>query len=296
MILQGPAAFDVSSWFEIVSKDVLDYVEVLKLSVPALLYLVQNNLLYFALSHLRATPYKVTYNLKILTGAFFSAALLGQRLGTRKWFALSLLMVGVSVVQLNQSENPDASPDSAGDSPEEEAPDSQEFLGFLAVFAAALTSGFCGVYQQRILQRGGGNLWVRNAQMGVTSVVFGVGSVLVKDIDAVLDKGFFQGYCPLVWGVILLQSFGGLNVAFILRYADNILKGFAAAFSTMASCVLEIVFYGFKPTGAFLAGAVLINAAAYMYNTPGTKRAAKKEEAGVLAVGKQGKGDGDSSV
>eukprot|EP00613_Pedinella_sp_CCMP2098_P067409 CAMPEP_0171980792 /NCGR_PEP_ID=MMETSP0993-20121228/263393_1 /TAXON_ID=483369 /ORGANISM="non described non described, Strain CCMP2098" /LENGTH=88 /DNA_ID=CAMNT_0012633121 /DNA_START=65 /DNA_END=327 /DNA_ORIENTATION=+ len=28
MILQGPAAFDVSSWFEIVSKDVLDYVEV----------------------------------------------------------------------------------------------------------------------------------------------------------------------------------------------------------------------------------------------------------------------------
>lgn len=77
-----------------------------------------------------------------------------------------------------------------------------------------------------------------------------------------------------MWGVILLQSFGGLNVAFILRYADNILKGFAAAFSTMASCVLEIVFYGFKPTGAFLAGAILINAAAYMYNTPGAKRAA----------------------
>ena len=75
--------------------------------------------------------------------------------------------------------------------------------------------------------------------------------------------------CTQVWGVILLQSFGGLNVAFILRYADNILKGFAAAFSTVASCLLEVVFFGFQPSASFLCGAVLINTAAYMYNTPG---------------------------
>jgi UDP-sugar transporter A1/2/3 len=72
-----------------------------------------------------------------------------------------------------------------------------------------------------------------------------------------------------VWGVICLQSFGGLNVAFILRYADNILKGFAAAFSTVASCLLEVAFFGFQPSAPFLAGAVLINVAAYVYNTPG---------------------------
>jgi len=69
--------------------------------------------------------------------------------------------------------------------------------------------------------------------------------------------------------VIFLQSFGGLNVAFILRYADNILKGFASAFSTVASCLLEVAFFGFQPSGTFLAGAVLINVAAYTYNTPG---------------------------
>lgn len=69
--------------------------------------------------------------------------------------------------------------------------------------------------------------------------------------------------------MIFLQSFGGLNVAFILRYADNILKGFASAFSTVASCLLEVAFFGFQPSGTFLAGAVLINVAAYAYNTPG---------------------------
>jgi len=228
---------------------------------------VQNNLLYFALSHLRATPYKVTYNLKILTGAFFSVTMLKQRLGLRRWLALLALMAGVSVVQLTKHEATGGGKGAAGGVQEDPG---GQLLGFIAVFAAAVTSGFCGVYQQKILQRSGGNIWVRNAQMGLTSVVFGVGSVVLKDMDAVVNGGgFFQGYCPLVWCVILLQSFGGLNVAFILRYADNILKGFAAAFSTVASCVLEVLFFGFQPTGAFMTGAVLINVAAYLYNTPG---------------------------
>lgn len=65
MIFQGEAAFNISDWYRIVSKDVLNPYEMLKLSVPALLYLVQNNLLYFALSHLRATPYKVRDAIRI---------------------------------------------------------------------------------------------------------------------------------------------------------------------------------------------------------------------------------------
>jgi UDP-sugar transporter A1/2/3 len=158
----------------------------------------QNNLLYFALSHLRATPYKVTYNLKILTGAFFSATMLGQRLGARKWFSLCVLMAGVSIVQLTKHETPK---EDVGTDPlhVQDALEARgQLVGFVAVFAAAVTSGFCGVYQQRVLQDGGGNLWVRNAQMGLTSVVFGLGTVILKDMEAVAHDGFFQGYTPLV--------------------------------------------------------------------------------------------------
>jgi len=262
MIFRGVAGGSASTWLTVVKEQVFEPWGMLKLSVPACLYLLQNNLLYFALSHLRATPYKVTYNLKILTGAVFSVAMLGQRLGPKKWGSLVALMAGVSVVQLTKHETTAQASEAEVDG---------QFLGFLAVLGAAVTSGFCGVYQQRILQRSGGDIWVRNAQMGFTSVVFGMGTVLIKDIDVILDGGFFQGYCPLVWGVILLQSFGGLNVAFILRYADNILKGFAAAFSTVLSCFMEVLFFGFQPTGAFLAGAVLINVAAYLYNAPEAK-------------------------
>ena len=79
----------------------------------------------------------------------------------------------------------------------------------------------------------------------------------------------------MVWTVIIIQAVGGLNVAFILKYADNILKGFAAAFSTVASCVLEMAIMHFRPTATFLLGGALINVAAYCYNTPGRKDSSK---------------------
>jgi hypothetical protein len=138
MIFRGVAANDMHRWWHIVSKEVLEPWEMAKLSLPAILYLLQNNLLYFALSHLRATPYKVTYNLKILTGAFFSVTMLGQRLGPRKWGALGVLMMGVSIVQLMKHEN-------MGSKVAESNEPDRQFIGFCAVFAAAVTSGFCGV-------------------------------------------------------------------------------------------------------------------------------------------------------
>lgn len=69
-------------------------------------------------------------------------------------------------------------------------------------------------------------------------------------------KGYFYGFNSIVMIVILLQAVGGLVVAVVVKYADNIVKGFAASFSIITSCILTIMFFGFRPNETFLIGAV----------------------------------------
>ena len=42
--------------------------------------------------------------------------------------------------------------------------------------------------------------------------------------EIVFERGFFHGYDGLVATVVFLQAAGGLLVAAVVKYADNILK------------------------------------------------------------------------
>ncbi|KAG4029117.1 hypothetical protein MFRU_017g00540 [Monilinia fructicola] len=78
-----------------------------KLAIPATLYTLQNSLQYIAVSNLEAVHFQVLYQLKILTTAIFSVVLLGRTLSSKRWIALILLTIGVTVVQLPNG-NPSA--------------------------------------------------------------------------------------------------------------------------------------------------------------------------------------------
>lgn len=80
--------------------------------------------------------------------------------------------------------------------------------------------------------------------MGISSIILGfVGVFLSGDGPVVMEKGFFYGYTYVVVAVILLQAIGGLVVAVVVKYADNILKGFAASFSIVTSCKYPCISY-----------------------------------------------------
>ncbi|SPO30482.1 related to UDP-galactose transporter [Ustilago trichophora] len=71
-----------------------------KLSIPAFLYVLQNNLQYVAVSNLEPPVFICAYQMKILTTAFFSIVLLRKKIGLWQWLSLGLLAVGVAVVQI----------------------------------------------------------------------------------------------------------------------------------------------------------------------------------------------------
>lgn len=242
-------------------------VNLLILSVPAICYSVQNNLLYYALSHLDATTFQVGYQLKLLTTAVFSYFILNKRLSNMQWFSLIVLTVGVSLAQLSASKHANEH--------------SSTMLGFLAVLGAACLSGFSGVYFERVVRSSATSLWIRNIELCISSIIAAfLGVWLSGDIPQIRREGFFSGYNRIVIFVILLQSFGGLIVAVVVKYADNILKGFAASFSILTSCVLCYFYFDFVPNVMFLSGAALVNVSMYLYSLPSTQKRDTQENAG----------------
>ncbi|XP_017573256.1 solute carrier family 35 member A3a isoform X1 [Pygocentrus nattereri] len=233
-------------------------IETLKLAIPSGIYTLQNNLLYVALSNLDAATYQVTYQLKILTTALFSVSMLGRRLGLYQWLSLLILMAGVALVQW---------PTDSPGTPEKEQPaGGSPFVGLVAVLVACCSSGFAGVYFEKILKETKQSVWVRNIQLGMFGLVFGLFGMLLYDGERVREHGMFQGYNSITWAVVSLQALGGLVIAAVIKYADNILKGFATSLSIILSTLISYFWLqDFEPTSIFFLGAVLVIVATFLY-------------------------------
>ena len=251
-------------------RDVLESpLEVLKLCVPSLLYTIQNNLLYLALTNLDAATYQVLYQLKILTTAVFSAVLLKRQFSPLKWLSLVILTVGVAFVQTS------GSGDAHHAAAAEDKSANMRAAGLVAVLCATCTSGFAGIYFEKILKGSSTTLWARNIQMGLPSVIIAYITVYFQDSAQVAKMGFFSGYTPMVWTVVTVQACGGLIVAVVVKYADNVLKVFATSFSIIVSCIVSAVLFDFRPNLRFLVGTALVMASTVMYGRPEKKKRRK---------------------
>lgn len=114
-------------------------------------------------------------------------------------------------------------------------------------------------------------LQIRNIQLGGIGCLGALAAAFWKDGAAIQAAGFFQGYTPLVWSVVGQVGLGGLLVAMVVKYADNILKGFATSLSIIVSGLLSIYFIPalkFAPSPIWFAGTTLVLAATVLYSIP----------------------------
>ncbi|CAL8317180.1 unnamed protein product [Merluccius merluccius] len=230
--------------------------ELLKLSVPSVVYAVQNNMAFLALSNLDAAVYQVTYQLKIPCTALCMVLMLNRSLSRMQWFSVFMLCGGVILVQWKPVE--------ATKVQIEQNP----FVGFVAIAIAVICSGFAGVYFEKVLKSSDTSLWVRNIQMYISGIVVTLFGVYVTDGPQILEKGFYFGYTPWVCFVVFLASVGGLYTSIVVKYTDNIMKGFSAAAAIVLSTVASVILFGLKITATFASGAMLVCVAIYLYGLP----------------------------
>ena len=116
-----------------------------------------------------------------------------------------------------------------------------------------------------VLQGSDVSVWMRNVQLALLSVPLGVVTAYVKDGSSIAEKGFFHGYDNFVLFTVAQNALGGLLVAVVVKYADNILKGFACSLAIIITCVASIFIFDFSLSLQFTVGAALVIGSIFLY-------------------------------
>jgi len=247
-----------------------------KLSIPAILYVIQNSLQFVAISNLPVATFQVTYQMKILTTAAFSVMMLRKSISSTKWSALFFLAFGVAIVQIQTSTA--VAPPKPINMPVGSAHDAapvhihimSPLKGFGAVTAACFTSGLAGVYFEMVLKGSKADLWVRNVQLSLFSLIPALLPVIFSphhDSHGFI-RDLFKNFGGWAWATVGIQVFGGLVTAIVIKYSDNILKGFATSLAIVLSFLASVVLFDFRLTPSFVVGSTTVLVATWMYNQP----------------------------
>lgn len=180
--------------------------------------------------------------------------MLRKKLLSTQWGSLFILVCGVALVQLSQ-----------GGETRVMTVAQNRTLGFSAALGACFLSGFAGIYFEKMLKTSDLSVWMRNIQLSLLSLPLSFVGAFMNDGVEISQKGFFFGYDLFVYFLILLQAGGGLIVAVVVKYADNILKGFATSLAIVLSCLASIILFSFQLTIQFSLGTMLVIASVFLY-------------------------------
>lgn len=181
--------------------------------------------------------------------------MLRKRLLFTQWGALYFLIAGITIIQLTDQKKV-ATINSA---------EQNRLLGFGAALCGCALSGFTSVYFEKMLKVTDISIWMRNVQMSLLSIPLGIGTCFISDFNNITLNGFFHGYDWFVIYLVLLQACGGLLAGLVMRYADNILKGFATSLSIIISCIASVYLFDFNLTAQFAIGVMIVIGSIYLY-------------------------------
>lgn len=223
--------------------------------IPAAIYLVQNNMQYVAITHLSAPVYAVLYQTKILSTGILSVLVLGKVLTGFQWLALAALTLGVALVTLSQMGSSHKGGEGGG-----------FIIGISAVLLAATTSGLAGVSFEKILKDSHVSLWARNLQMAAYSIVIGfVGLLMQGKASQISEQGIFHGFTMAAWISVINNAAGGMLIAVVVKYADNIMKNFSQGLSVILTTIMSCIVFECGINATFAAGVALVIYSVVLY-------------------------------
>ena len=222
--------------------------------VPASLYAVQNMAALTAYQNLDALTFNVLNQTKTLSAALCCYLVMGRRQSSLQVVALLLLLLSALVMEgvvsldtfkfLSKS-----SVKSESESMVEDVGvgswEARHFThGVAPILLASFISGLAGALSQKNLQAAGGgrNPYLFSMELCAGSVIILTISLMVSsDGQRIKDNGFWDGWTPHTFIPIITNSFGGIVVGLVTKYAGSVRKGFALIFGILLSGIIQSI-------------------------------------------------------
>ncbi|KAG1712279.1 hypothetical protein DVH05_000029 [Phytophthora capsici] len=224
-------------------------------AVPALLSAIESNLNYVVLRYLDAATVSVLWNLKILLTAVLFRYVLKQPLSELHKLAIVLLILGVLTSQ--------------SDRLSQFAEETSENLvrGLSLALVGVTLSSCASVFAEWTLKKQSDCpfLW-QSVQMYTFGVLFNAFG-LFMDGNLVVE-GVFHDYSGWTVAILVVNSMGGIFMACILKYLDNIACVYSHSMAMMFTTLLSMIFFAFSPSLEFACGLGVLVISIYLYNHP----------------------------
>ncbi|PIO69121.1 UDP-galactose translocator domain protein, partial [Teladorsagia circumcincta] len=148
--------------------------DALKVLVPAVVYTIQNFLLYVAVENLPAATYMDQKMSNDREKAERLAAAVVNDISTTEMPTIEDAFTRLMDSTPDVVNNTTLAPAALGEMtrPKREVHEQNSILGFIAVLVACCLSGFAGIYFEKILKGSDVSIWIRNIQLALPSIFF----------------------------------------------------------------------------------------------------------------------------
>eukprot|EP00929_Paragymnodinium_shiwhaense_P068792 TRINITY_DN34664_c0_g1_i2.p1 TRINITY_DN34664_c0_g1~~TRINITY_DN34664_c0_g1_i2.p1 ORF type:complete len:500 (+),score=85.63 TRINITY_DN34664_c0_g1_i2:214-1713(+) len=276
-------------------------------AIPGLLYCIDMNFQYIILGFLEPAELAILWNFKVFATALLMKGCLGRHYSRHQWVALLLLVFGCIVTQtpdmrhvhwlprldcvaavwhrlawgFGRATGTTSSVDKAVafTTPiRSQLALPPKFVGAgLAVVGASIAAASNVFCEWLIKRKQQDSINFQTMQLYIFGVTLNSCVLFYKASDDPESpvhgaNGFFTGYTPWVWAVVMLGAASGMIISFTLKFVDNIAIIFAHAVAVLVASGISSSVLGIPLSGAFVTGGMLVLSALVMFQLADPQR------------------------
>ncbi|KAJ9480396.1 UDP-galactose transporter [Pseudozyma hubeiensis] len=252
----------------------------LRLIVPALLYVAQNNLCLVGATELDPAFFQALWQMRLLVSAVLSRFVLKRQILWQQWMCILGIFGGVLCVKYATMGHAHGEKVQVG---HKEL--SSTALATLQVATAAVLSSVAGITLEYIFRDRTVNLWASNVQLSAFSIPSAALLVMLSDKQklAPVVHDLTHSFWPV--SVVVFHSINGMLVAVMLKKAGVIVNDLASALSIILMFVLNSALFpsdnqvkGFGKIAVVCVGSASILASTISYQGYGNALKQKAQE------------------